>query len=147
MGRIPTAAALCRRGVVNHNQTVCSWCNTDEECADHVLVRCQFARTVMEWILKWCDIKEVNFNNVSDVLDYAAGWGNCPKKNKIFQAICQGAMWSIWKARNDRVFNNRRIPPTKVADIIKSTVYIWIKFRQAKGGGPNWATWSTNPFL
>ena len=24
MGRIPTAAALCRRGVVNHNQTVCS---------------------------------------------------------------------------------------------------------------------------
>ncbi|KAL4572985.1 hypothetical protein LXL04_019777 [Taraxacum kok-saghyz] len=144
MGRIPSAVALCKRGVVNQNNFRGGSCNMEDECADHILVQCPFAKTVMEWILKWCDIKEVRFNTVTEVLDYAAGWGNFPKKRRILLAIFQGTMWSIWKARNDRLFGNRRIPPTKVADMIKSMVFIWIKHRRPSGGSKNWTDWKSH---
>ena len=146
MGRIPSAVALSRRGILNNNNTTCSFCNQGEECADHILVNCTFAKTVLEWILKWCDIRGASFCTVSEILDYAAGWGNCPKKRRILQTIIQGTLWSIWKARNERLFGNRRIPPTVVADIVKSSVFLWVKYRRSKGETLNWTNWCINPF-
>ena len=34
----------------------------------------------MEWVFKWCGIVAIQFNSVVEVLDFAAGWGKCPKK-------------------------------------------------------------------
>ncbi|KAL4556241.1 hypothetical protein LXL04_038885 [Taraxacum kok-saghyz] len=89
MGRIPSAVALSRRGILNRNNTTCNYCNQEDERVDHIMIICPFARLVIEWILKWCGIYGVAFNTVIEVLDFAVGWGNCPKKRRTLQAICQ----------------------------------------------------------
>ncbi|CAI9267034.1 unnamed protein product [Lactuca saligna] len=106
-GRIPASMAISNRGITV-NSTICSQCGEKEETADHVLVECTFAKSVMKWILIWC------------------------------------------QARNDRLFNNKRMQPTKVADIIISTMMCkpvrlqWRlekKVAAAKGRGLRW--WAT----
>ncbi|CAH1422415.1 unnamed protein product [Lactuca virosa] len=47
MGRIPTTVALAKRRI-NLQSTTCCLCNSTEECSDHVLVQCPFAKTIME---------------------------------------------------------------------------------------------------
>lgn len=41
---------------------------------------CPFANTVWIWILRWCGLQHSQFDSVSDGLDYATKWGNCPRK-------------------------------------------------------------------
>ncbi|KAL4560314.1 hypothetical protein LXL04_032464 [Taraxacum kok-saghyz] len=44
-------------------------------------------------------------------------------EKKLLLGICYETLWSIWKSRNDREFNITRLPPTKVASIIKSGTF------------------------
>ncbi|XP_023732085.1 uncharacterized protein LOC111879884 [Lactuca sativa] len=143
--RIPTSVALSKRGV-NVTSTMCYHCGEVEETSDHMLIQCSYAKTIMKWILKWCNIQPENFSTVHDTLDYASNWGNCPKKKRRLLGIFYGTMWSIWKSRNDRVFNNKRLQPTKLMDIIMSTLFIWVKYK-GKCDSIRWSDWCLNPFI
>ncbi|KAL4577918.1 hypothetical protein LXL04_014033 [Taraxacum kok-saghyz] len=66
MERIPSAVALNRRGIGAISNIICTHCNQALECADHLLVKCSFARTVMVWILRWCGISGTNFESVTE---------------------------------------------------------------------------------
>nr|KAJ0209586.1 hypothetical protein LSAT_V11C400182710 [Lactuca sativa] len=146
LGRFPSVVALQKMGVWL-DSIDCTYCNHDEECGDHILIKCPFSREVWEWILKWCGINHTPFHTIVEVIDFAAGWGNCPKKRRILQVICYGTLWSIWKARNDRLFNNRRTSQAKIADLIKSLVFTWINFRGTYGRTLNWSEWCSVPLL
>nr|KAJ0223035.1 hypothetical protein LSAT_V11C200066810 [Lactuca sativa] len=137
IGRFPSVMALQRRGVWLES-TTCKYCNHEEECGDHILVQCPFARLVMKWVFKWCGIHTDPFNTIAEVLNFATGWGNCPKKRRILQVICYGTLWSIWRARNDRLFNNQRISHTLLADRIKFIVFTWIKFKRTFARNMEW---------
>lgn len=80
------------------------------------------------------------FQSVHDIIDYASNWGNCPKKKKRVLDICYDTLWSIWKARNERIFNNKMVCATKVADITKSITFVWFKYR-SDNGDLNWLDW------
>nr|KAJ0203236.1 hypothetical protein LSAT_V11C500267890 [Lactuca sativa] len=54
---------------------------------------------------------------------------NCPKKKKVLVGICYGTMWCLWKAINDRTFNQSKIASTKVVDMVLSSVFMWFKHR------------------
>lgn len=62
----------------------CGYCDHEEECVSHILAKCFFARIVMEWVFKWCGIVAIQFKSIVEVLDFAAGWGNCPKKGDCY---------------------------------------------------------------
>ncbi|XP_023762551.1 uncharacterized protein LOC111911013 [Lactuca sativa] len=136
--------ALSKQGIILPSTTCCQ-CNLVEETSDHALIRCSFARKVMTWILKWCNITIVNFHTVNEVLDYASNWGNCPKKKKRLLGICYGTLWGIWKARNERLFNNQLMCALKVVNIIQSITFLWFRHR-GDGGGLNWTKWNVLPF-
>lgn len=42
---------------------------------------------VLEWIFKWCGLQAYQFNTITEVIDFAAGWGNCPKKDVSFKPL------------------------------------------------------------
>ncbi|CAI9267751.1 unnamed protein product [Lactuca saligna] len=130
-GHISIAIALLSRGI-NLPTTTCCQCNSMEEAADHILVQCVFAKTVTEWIFNWCNIPLISFQTVHNVLVYASNWGTCPKKKKRLMSIYYATLWSIWKTRNERIFANKRLCATKVADIVKSTTFLWVKHRGGK---------------
>lgn len=86
MGKILTALALSKRGV-NLENILCSLCEDVQECVDHVLVSCQYARTVWDWTFKWCGISPSILLSVSDVLDLAIKWFDCPIRRKLLLGI------------------------------------------------------------
>ncbi|XP_023769257.1 uncharacterized protein LOC111917854 [Lactuca sativa] len=137
VSRIPIATALAERGVSIPNQ-LCQLCHNDPETVDHVFVKCEFAKGTREWIFKWCGIKTQDFSHIKEIIDFAAEWGNCPKKRDLFNSIVFCLFWNIWKARNNRVFKELKTSHTKVADDIISRSYLWCKHRSKLGCG-NWA--------
>ncbi|KAL4586708.1 hypothetical protein LXL04_011350 [Taraxacum kok-saghyz] len=72
-------------------------------------------------------IPDQAWENVEDLLIFIKEWGECEKKKKDLVCICYGALWLIWKVRCDWVFKKLRSSPTKVADNVKTIVYIWLK--------------------
>nr|KAJ0227864.1 hypothetical protein LSAT_V11C100001760 [Lactuca sativa] len=128
MGRIPTAVALSRRGI-NMSSISCQMCSSGVDIVDHILLDCPIAFDSLSWIFNWCNVSIQRFLSISDFVNFAASWGNCPKKRKIFIAICYGFLWCMWKARNDVWFNKIQVNSSKLADNVISMVFSWLKYR------------------
>nr|KAJ0216241.1 hypothetical protein LSAT_V11C300125010 [Lactuca sativa] len=143
--RIPTACALLKGGI-QLTSPICSYCENAEEDASHVLFRCPMAAKVWEWVLSWCDLLNVHFESVEELLKFTAHWGTCEKKRRSLISIGYGTTWLIWKARCDWVFKKTKTSPAKVADLVKSTVFLWIKYRR-EYCNLQCIEWCINPFI
>ena len=142
--RIPTAEALSHRGVSVHS-TNCSFCNSVLETADHIMASCPLAKTVWGWIFKWIGENLPQSSTVKEIVDYAKNWGRCIKKRRRFETICYGVMWSLWIARNERVFNKRPSTAFRIVDEIMSLAFLWCKHR-GNNKNLNWVMWCLSPF-
>nr|KAJ0215457.1 hypothetical protein LSAT_V11C300123840 [Lactuca sativa] len=87
--KIPTACALLKRGI-QLTSPICSYCENAEEDAYHVLFRCPMAAKVWEWVLSWCDLPNVHFESIEELLKFTAHWGTCEKKRRNLISICYG---------------------------------------------------------
>ncbi|KAL4556846.1 hypothetical protein LXL04_035011 [Taraxacum kok-saghyz] len=67
--------------------------------------------------------------NMEELLDFAAKWGNCPKRRKLFLFLIYGLVWCTWKERNMKVFNNLHLTPIMIADDVLSCTYLWFKYK------------------
>ncbi|CAH1431378.1 unnamed protein product [Lactuca virosa] len=141
--RIPSASALMRRGVKIQGET-CSVCISGSETADHMLVTCPFAIAIWNGIWNWCEIIPPQLSNVKEILNFVATCGKSQTKKRTINSIIFGTLWGMWKARNDRVFNSKFIPPELVFEGVRSMVYTWIKFRHGKGNFV-WENWKNSP--
>ncbi|KAL7607119.1 hypothetical protein Lser_V15G14863 [Lactuca serriola] len=145
LSRIHVAIELSERGVKVPNQ-MCHLCNKALESVDHLLVSCEFAMGVFECVFKWCGIRTQQFSKVSEVINFAASWGNCPRKRTIVSTILFCLLWNIWRAMNDRVFKDLKTSYTKVADNIISLSFLWCNHRSSNGCG-SWVDWCCSSFL
>lgn len=59
---------------------VCKGCDLEIESVNHALIGCIGASKALEWILKWRGILMRQFVNVLEFLNFAANWGNFPRK-------------------------------------------------------------------
>lgn len=146
-GRLPVADNLLARGI-NVQNCLCKLCGLETESTNHLLVKCSFAKGIRFWIFRWCGLPHTDFDNVNSLLDFAAQWGNCPKKKKILVAICYTLLWCIWKARNSKIFNNLQQSAAVIADDVISLSFFWIINRCNRSWGfkPSWANWLCSPF-
>ncbi|KAL4554753.1 hypothetical protein LXL04_037356 [Taraxacum kok-saghyz] len=144
MNRIPVANNLLCRGITVQN-SLCQLCNNEQESVDHLLVNCSYTKCAMDWIYKWCGIQLHQVLNIGDLIHYAANWGNCPKKRTILTSILYCSICCIWLERNNRLFKNKKVPPTKLADEIITLSYTWCNYRSKYGCG-TWASWGCSLF-
>jgi len=142
LGRIPVAKCLKDRGV-SIGSELCPMCNMEIENVDHALVNYSIAKETRDWIFKWCHIPPVQLATTVDLLNYAATWGNCPRKRKTFVAIIHCMLWQLWNARNDKVFNGRLKTSTIIADESIVTSFDWAKYRGNRSC--TWADWVCHP--
>lgn len=143
-GKIPSAVALQARGL-NSIQLSCIFCGHPAESCDHILATCPRAKDTLRLIFDWCKITAPSFNSVQEISSFAANWSKCPKKRDTLIAICYGAIWKLWKARNDQVFSNLRKYPNVIKHEIVSMVFEWCKHR-GKIGNLCWDNWCNSPF-
>ena len=144
IGRIPTATALGRRGIRVIDNS-CPWCNEGLDEANHCLIGCNFSTEVLKKIMDWCSIDQGPFSDIKSVVSFAANWGNCPKKRKIFLSIIYGFLWTMWKARNNKIFNKVCGSKSVLVDNVISLVFSWMKHR-GNFKNCNWLNWCCNPF-
>ena len=103
-----------------HGCTKCSFCG-GEETIDHLFISCPFAKLV--WRVVFCTY---NIPSPTSVSNMFGNWLNgIDKMTKAririgVSAIC----WSIWKCRNDIVFNRKT--NVHVLQVINMAVY-WIQ--------------------
>ncbi|KAL4569393.1 hypothetical protein LXL04_025029 [Taraxacum kok-saghyz] len=93
------------------------------------------AKGILEFATKWerCPKKR------------SAKWGRCPKKRSMLEVICHGAIWSLWLARNERIFKKRHSSASRIMDDIIALVFTWFK-RRGRLRNCNWSLWCISPF-
>nr|KAJ0199966.1 hypothetical protein LSAT_V11C600328150 [Lactuca sativa] len=104
LGRIPTLLALSRRNVKVDSQW-CSACISRFETSDHLLVDCPFVDHVWRSLAMCCGIGKIIANSVRGIIDEGVRLkmgSNCNKRDLF--SILYGALWAIWRARNNRIF-------------------------------------------
>lgn len=77
LGHIPTTMTLSKRGV-NIPSSSCQLCFNGVDNADHILLEFPIAFDTLIWIFNWYGIFPQRFLSISDFVNFAATWGNCP---------------------------------------------------------------------
>ncbi|KAJ0470773.1 putative reverse transcriptase zinc-binding domain-containing protein [Helianthus annuus] len=134
--RIPSKMGLNYRGIGVDN-LMCSRCGLMEESVMHILWDCFFAKSVWRTIFTW--VKITFPNKVSSVRKLLAKAEEMLWK-KTIGAILQVAACEIWKARNEKTFNERQIHYERTMDIIKENSFLFICNR-SKFCNLDWARW------
>ncbi|KAF5761432.1 putative reverse transcriptase zinc-binding domain-containing protein [Helianthus annuus] len=140
LDRLPTKMALARRNIFIDN-LFCDWCESSEESIEHVLTGCVISSGVWSAISAWCNIPRSFVFHVKDLVDIHELSGAVGIKKVVLHGVIIIACWRLWRARNDKVFDNK-VPKVEdlVADI-KSLGFLWYKSRFKSGVVVDWDRW------
>ncbi|KAJ0918826.1 putative RNA-directed DNA polymerase [Helianthus annuus] len=137
--RLPTKVALLSKGI--HPESVtCIFCNEQPETSEHIFVDCQFAQTVWTAIAQWCKVSAFYAFSLKDVLQVGEYVDGSAKRKKAIHAISLVYLWSVWRMRNEVIFQNASVSVQKVVEEIKRMSFQWVKYR-SKEACLNWESW------
>ncbi|MFS7897453.1 putative reverse transcriptase zinc-binding domain-containing protein [Helianthus anomalus] len=139
MERLPTRVALAARNI-QVGDTRCPLCAEYDETSEHLFVSCYFAQVIWSVITQWCKSPPLIAFSFKDVLKYHLTVGGSKRKKKVINAITQIVVWSVWRMRNEVVFNNAIPIASKVVEETKSMAFLWIKSR-LKSPMWSWSDW------
>ncbi|KAL0833836.1 hypothetical protein Bca101_085725 [Brassica carinata] len=128
-GALPVGDPLALRNI-SHAQT-CPRCDTIESI-NHLFLHCEFAHNV--WKLAPCS----TCVDARGLLDLTSAWaGLCSRTCLPPVGIASGPLapwilWSLWLARNNRIFNNRDSTPEEVITRAISSAQEWLREQQAE---------------
>lgn len=106
MRKLPTDENLAQRGL--HFPSICSMCYADAETSLHLFFDYTYAMRIWNWLAHTLNIP-LHFQSLEDI------WKLCDRfTNKKCKVVINAAVVftinSIWYARNQIRFNNRKIP-------------------------------------
>jgi hypothetical protein len=132
LDRVPTRVNLCRRRVVSTDETLCLICQEGVETASHLFLHCSFAAGIWYSLIRWLGAVSVLPSTVP--MSYASFVGNglSRRHRKGLSVVWLAFIWVVWKARNDRVFNNIVIEVPTAFDLIQRLSWKWFVNNTAK---------------
>jgi ribonuclease HI len=141
---IPTKTNLLNRGIMC--DSMCPMCNKEPETTNHIFQQCEWARLVWFGCPLTITTSNVQAQNFSDWLSYML----INSTNECMQ-VTATIVYSIWLARNKRIFQNKSIPAKDVVDQAMRNLseyrHHWIENRlskstQATSGTRNSKSWN-----
>jgi hypothetical protein len=124
--RVWTANRLAKRGLP-HNEK-CIFCNAAEEDPQHLFMGCAVINITWSSILTWAGLAQViplNNPNLRFWWNQAASNLQNKSKKKLNTMVIL-VIWTIWKERNGRVFENKVRTLLQILDQIKSEARLWV---------------------
>ncbi|XP_076888770.1 uncharacterized protein LOC143539312 [Bidens hawaiensis] len=131
LNRVPTWEALDRRKIQGV-RILCPFCDIGLDTIDHLTTGCSVASTVWDHVTRWCKVPPFFGFSVRDVLELSKLVGLLEKDKEAFHGIVIVACWSIWKARNERIFEKKNIKIDSIIGEIKSLGFLWYNSRSKK---------------
>ncbi|KAK9066523.1 hypothetical protein SSX86_013846 [Deinandra increscens subsp. villosa] len=110
----------------------CPLCEAWPESVDHLFVCCAVASQVWVCISAWLRIPPFLGFTAIDVLESPWVLDGGKDKRKWIQAVILATFWSIWKARNEKVFRGKRQSVDQIVAYAKEWVEFWVKHRSAQ---------------
>lgn len=109
---IPSNHLLVSRGM--HINPLCSLCGEDPEIAEHMFRVCSVSKEI--W--KLCKFPSTFFSSSSEFISWLKTWANCQdlsSYNIPYRTLFSACIWSIWNARNKKVFQYAPIHPSAIS--------------------------------
>jgi hypothetical protein len=132
LNRIPTKENLCKRGIIPQHQSVCIFCNGSLESAVHLFLHCDTAAKVWYEIMSWLGLVIIVPLNIASAFACLVEHGKGKKEKVCLSLIWNSYMWSMWKFRNDCIFNNKNVVIGEVVDHVKFQSWKWFVGKVAK---------------
>ncbi|KAK1433700.1 hypothetical protein QVD17_10615 [Tagetes erecta] len=89
----------------------CPLCGMAPETANHLFCECEWTDNIWCFVYQWCKIPPILAVTIRDLLSWHLSIPiDCQRKRKVIQGIIMTSCWCIWKARNEKVFNNIQEP-------------------------------------
>jgi hypothetical protein len=94
-----------------------------------LLSECRYTRRIWHLAAEWIGYPELNPNRWIPSDSTLSWWLNIstiaavPKK--VVRSLTMLISWEVWKERNNRVFNRKETPPTRLMEKIKAEAAFW----------------------
>jgi hypothetical protein len=76
-------------------------------------------------IFNWLGVSYISPLNLRVSFAYTVGMGVSKRRKKGLMLLWQLVLWSIWRARNDKLFNNKAASVIEVVESIKNIALKW----------------------
>ncbi|XP_048491371.1 uncharacterized protein LOC125492703 [Beta vulgaris subsp. vulgaris] len=127
LGKINTRQKLAHLNIIPAECDSCILCSSSSESCNHLMLHCEFAQKLWQWWLDLWGVKWVFPLNIRCAFEQ---WRS-PKKLLFFKKVWHASffiiVWSIWKERNLRIFENSFNTAKQTQDLILLRLGWWIK--------------------
>jgi hypothetical protein len=124
--RLPTKDNLQSRGVIQQALDVnCVWCGQTTESSKYLFLHCN--KTIRVWyeVCRWLGVVIVMPPDIMTLFDCFSGVIRNKKVKKGFLLVWHTVIWSLWRARNNAIFNGILKEPLEVVEEIKVLSWNW----------------------
>ncbi|XP_076937334.1 uncharacterized protein LOC143604882 [Bidens hawaiensis] len=140
--RVAVAVNLLARGMSSVSPN-CLCCLSVEESVNHVFLDCSRAKEIWRAVSMWSGYDVTGFKSLSQLVQVAEEPINVMGR-RILKASIFVSMWFIWKQRNARTFDHRRLSTDAIMEEIMLNLFGWIKSRSSNKEIA-WLDWINSP--
>ncbi|KAL1225687.1 putative ribonuclease H protein [Cardamine amara subsp. amara] len=109
LNRLPVRTRLASWGM--NISPLCCLCNLHDETRDHLFLHCEFSEQFWGYMLRRLGLPTFIFQDWNTLISWLATSSHAlPSKLKLMTS--QAAIYSIWRERNSRLFNQTSISPS-----------------------------------
>lgn len=103
---------------------LCCWCSSESETLEHLFFKCSLAQWAWKNIRQWWNVN-ISPQNLEDMWRMFSVLFTRSPIRKVWQLILTTTLWSIWLARNEKVFCNVQISEKSLIQVIKIRSSQW----------------------
>jgi len=95
------------------------------ETTNHLFVHCAFTMGVWNALMRWLGF---SFLPQPNLFRHWICWSVAASNNRLrkgYRMIWHAAVWSIWRARNDRIFNYTIAEVEEIVEAVKVLSWRW----------------------
>ncbi|KAI3794370.1 hypothetical protein L1987_37000 [Smallanthus sonchifolius] len=124
LDKIPTKTALRRRNIQIADAS-CPFCNEGEDSVVHIFTTCMVATILWQHISSWCNVPCIYAFSFKDLLDVHVPLSVSVRAKEVLHGIIMIGCWSLWRARNECVFSDRKIKVENIISQVKALGFLW----------------------
>lgn len=118
--KIATRSILVRRNIIPPNDGFCPICALSPETPLHLFLQCSCARSTWSTILSRWLVSWIWPSTLPELVNFWFSNSFHNLEETCWITTLYAVLWSIWKARNDLVFNDKQPLLGEIVDLIKA---------------------------